>query len=242
MSMPPDLARIVFVTRRFGELQGLQSVTLGTVLIAGVLSWSLLPEEIRDPFQHIAFPAAMYPVGLTVWIALYYRRWFGRVPPMTARPGPGSVDAREILHVSPLFVGFAADMVKALVYPGGPSLAAAGLAVYSLWILVRDGLHRPHYVIGLAAGILGVSATWAAPFSFRVGRSLDPAVAVPYVLTYAVMGAAQASDVVYNILARGAKDRPQDQLDALREKVKQDYVEQADIRYGAARGWVDAII
>jgi acetyl-CoA carboxylase carboxyltransferase component len=59
---------------------------------------------------------------------------------------------------------------------------------------------------------------------------------------YAVMGAAQASDVVYNILARGAKDRPKEELDRLRQQVKENYVEQADIRYGAARGWVDAII
>jgi acetyl-CoA carboxylase carboxyltransferase component len=59
---------------------------------------------------------------------------------------------------------------------------------------------------------------------------------------YAVMGAAQASDVVYNLLARGAKDRSAEELEKLRERVKQDYVEQTDIRYGAARGWVDAII
>jgi 3-methylcrotonyl-CoA carboxylase beta subunit len=56
------------------------------------------------------------------------------------------------------------------------------------------------------------------------------------------MGAAQASDVVYNLLIRGATDRPPEELAALREKVKRDYTEQTDIRYGAARGWVDAII
>jgi acetyl-CoA carboxylase carboxyltransferase component len=56
------------------------------------------------------------------------------------------------------------------------------------------------------------------------------------------MGAAQASDVVYNILARAAKDRPKEELDRLRQQVKENYVEQADIRYAAARGWVDAII
>jgi acetyl-CoA carboxylase carboxyltransferase component len=56
------------------------------------------------------------------------------------------------------------------------------------------------------------------------------------------MGAAQASDVVYNLLARAAKDRPKEELDQLRRQVKENYVEQADIRYGAARGWVDAII
>jgi acetyl-CoA carboxylase carboxyltransferase component len=56
------------------------------------------------------------------------------------------------------------------------------------------------------------------------------------------MGAAQASDVVFKILTRNAKDRSPEDLAALRERVRQDYVEQADIRYGAARGWVDAII
>jgi 3-methylcrotonyl-CoA carboxylase beta subunit len=60
---------------------------------------------------------------------------------------------------------------------------------------------------------------------------------------YAVMGAAQASDVVYNLLARNSgKERTPAELTALREKVKRDYIEQTDIRYGAARGWVDAII
>jgi len=59
---------------------------------------------------------------------------------------------------------------------------------------------------------------------------------------YAVMGAAQASDVVFNILSRSAKDKTPEELDALREQVKKGYIEQTDIRYGAARGWVDAII
>lgn len=56
------------------------------------------------------------------------------------------------------------------------------------------------------------------------------------------MGAAQASDVVYNILAKAAKDRTPEELERLRQQVKENYLEQADIRYGAARGWVDAII
>lgn len=60
---------------------------------------------------------------------------------------------------------------------------------------------------------------------------------------YAVMGAAQASDVVFNILAKSGKtERTKEELAALREQVKQGYIEQTDIRYGAARGWVDALI
>ena len=62
---------------------------------------------------------------------------------------------------------------------------------------------------------------------------------------YAVMGAAQASDTVFSILARsmerGDKKMSQEELEQLREKVKQTYEEQTDIRYGAARGWVDAL-
>jgi acetyl-CoA carboxylase carboxyltransferase component len=75
------------------------------------------------------------------------------------------------------------------------------------------------------------------------GKAFDPRFifAWPHA-KYAVMGAAQASDVVFNILTRSAKDKSPAELDALRAKVKADYTEQTDIRYGAARGWVDAII
>jgi acetyl-CoA carboxylase carboxyltransferase component len=75
------------------------------------------------------------------------------------------------------------------------------------------------------------------------GKAFDPRFIFAWPnARYAVMGAAQASDVVYQILARGAKERSAAELTALREKVKRDYGEQTDIRYGAARGWVDAII
>src|SRR6266566_3382399 len=63
---------------------------------------------------------------------------------------------------------------------------------------------------------------------------------------YAVMGAAQASDTVFSILARakerGDKKAAPEELEELRAKVKASYEEQTDIRYGAARGWIDAII
>ena len=59
------------------------------------------------------------------------------------------------------------------------------------------------------------------------------------------MGAAQASDTVFSILAR-ARDRGDKKStpenSTLRVKVKKSYEEQTDIRYGAARGWVDAVI
>lgn len=78
------------------------------------------------------------------------------------------------------------------------------------------------------------------------GKAYDPRFIIAWPnARYAVMGAAQASDTVFSVLKK-ARERDKaashDELDALREKVKQTYEEQTDIRYGAARGWVDAII
>ena len=63
---------------------------------------------------------------------------------------------------------------------------------------------------------------------------------------YAVMGADQASGVIFDINKRAAEraGHPLDEaeLEALRAKVRDGYVEKTDIRYAAARGWVDSII
>jgi acetyl-CoA carboxylase carboxyltransferase component len=79
------------------------------------------------------------------------------------------------------------------------------------------------------------------------GKAYDPRFMVAWpTARYAVMGAAQASDTVFSILARardrGDKKASHEELDELRKKVKRSYEEQTDIRYGAARGWVDAIV
>ncbi|MGI8820225.1 MAG: acyl-CoA carboxylase subunit beta [Chthoniobacterales bacterium] len=79
------------------------------------------------------------------------------------------------------------------------------------------------------------------------GKAYDPnfILAWPH-SRYAVMGAAQASDTVFSVLARardrGDKKSTPAELEELRAQVKASYEEQTDIRYGAARGWVDAII
>ncbi|HZZ58246.1 MAG TPA: acyl-CoA carboxylase subunit beta [Opitutaceae bacterium] len=75
------------------------------------------------------------------------------------------------------------------------------------------------------------------------GKAFDPRFIFAWPQArYAVMGAAQASDVVYQILARRQSGRAAEELKALRERVRAAYEEQTDIRYGAARGWVDAIV
>src|SRR5437660_405463 len=79
------------------------------------------------------------------------------------------------------------------------------------------------------------------------GKAYDPRFILAWPTSrYAVMGAAQASDTVFSILARardrGDKKASHEELEELRKKVKRSYEEQTDIRYGAARGWVDAIV
>jgi acetyl-CoA carboxylase carboxyltransferase component len=79
------------------------------------------------------------------------------------------------------------------------------------------------------------------------GKAYDPRFMLAWPnARYAVMGAAQASDTVFSILARSAdrgdKKASPEELEQLRAKVKASYEEQTDIRYGAARGWIDAII
>ncbi len=78
------------------------------------------------------------------------------------------------------------------------------------------------------------------------GKAYDPRFIIAWPnARYAVMGAAQASDTVFSVLKK-ARERDKkastEELEELREKVKGDYEQQTDIRYGAARGWVDAII
>src|SRR6266550_3864223 len=79
------------------------------------------------------------------------------------------------------------------------------------------------------------------------GKAYDPRFILAWPnARYAVMGAAQASDTVFSILARakerGDKKAAPEELEELRAKVKASYEEQTDIRYGAARGWIDSII
>ena len=79
------------------------------------------------------------------------------------------------------------------------------------------------------------------------GKGFDPRLIFAWPnAQYAVMGGAQAAKVLLQIEARTAKRRGEelDQAaqDELREKIEQAYQHKTDIRYGAARGWVDAII
>jgi 3-methylcrotonyl-CoA carboxylase beta subunit len=79
------------------------------------------------------------------------------------------------------------------------------------------------------------------------GKAYDPALILAWPSAkYAVMGADQAADTLLALQLRDAKRAgktlTKQETEKLRESIYGRYAEQTDIRYGAARGWVDAII
>jgi len=79
------------------------------------------------------------------------------------------------------------------------------------------------------------------------GKAFDPRFIFAWpTAQYAVMGGNQAAGVLLDIqvqaLKRTGNTPDADELTALRDKVKASYEEQTDIRYAAARLWVDAIV
>lgn len=79
------------------------------------------------------------------------------------------------------------------------------------------------------------------------GKAYDPNFIIAWPNAhFAVMGGDQASDTLVTILEKSVK-RKGEILDAegsakLRNQVKENYQQQMDIRFGAARGWLDAIV
>ena len=79
------------------------------------------------------------------------------------------------------------------------------------------------------------------------GKAFDPRVIMAWpTARYAVMGGEQAAstllEVTVGALRRGGHDPDAKELEELRRKTEASYQEQMDIRYGAARLWVDKII
>ncbi|SCA62486.1 Methylcrotonoyl-CoA carboxylase beta chain, mitochondrial [Chlamydiales bacterium SCGC AG-110-P3] len=79
------------------------------------------------------------------------------------------------------------------------------------------------------------------------GKAYDPNFIIAWPnAQYAVMGADQAAGTVFtiqkNAAERSGKTLKDEELEELYAEIKSRYEEQTDIRYGAARGWIDAII
>jgi acetyl-CoA carboxylase carboxyltransferase component len=79
------------------------------------------------------------------------------------------------------------------------------------------------------------------------GKAFDPRFIFAWpTAKYAVMGGEQAAgtllDITISALRRAGHEPDAAELDELRRKVEASYEEQTDVRYAAARLWVDAII
>jgi acetyl-CoA carboxylase carboxyltransferase component len=79
------------------------------------------------------------------------------------------------------------------------------------------------------------------------GRAYDPALILAWPSAkYAVMGGDQAAETLLALHIRDAKRAgktlTKQETDELHQSIYRRYAQQTDIRYGAARGWVDAII
>ena len=79
------------------------------------------------------------------------------------------------------------------------------------------------------------------------GKAYDPWLILAWPnARYAVMGAQQAAETLLTLRIRDAERNGNklspEEIDELRRVTKHSYEEQTDIRYAAARGWVDAII
>jgi len=79
------------------------------------------------------------------------------------------------------------------------------------------------------------------------GKAFDPAFIFAWPSAkYAVMGADQAAGTLLQLAQRQAeragRKLTQKDLDQLRNATRDAYLEKTDIRFGAARGWVDAVI
>lgn len=80
------------------------------------------------------------------------------------------------------------------------------------------------------------------------GKAYDPNFIIAWPnAKYAVMGAEQAANTLFSVHIKAAERRGvtalnQERAQKMREEIKNRYEDQMDIRYGAARGWIDAII
>lgn len=79
------------------------------------------------------------------------------------------------------------------------------------------------------------------------GKAFDPTFIFAWPSAkYAVMGGAQAANTLLQLEQRQAerlgRKLSDPEIAALRDRITRDYEHKTDIRYGAARGWVDAII
>ncbi len=92
-----------------------------------------------------------------------------------------------------------------------------------------------------------VGSSYGAGNYAMCGRAYDPSLILAWPnARFAVMGGNQAAETMLSLRIREAEKTSaklsEEQINAMRSSIRDQYEMQTDIRYGAARGWVDAII
>ena len=92
-----------------------------------------------------------------------------------------------------------------------------------------------------------VGSSFGAGHYAMCGKAYDPDFMLAWPnARYSVMGAEQAANTLVDLRKKGAarsgKILDDAAVQALHDEIRKSYSDQIDIRYGAARGWVDAII
>jgi acetyl-CoA carboxylase carboxyltransferase component len=94
---------------------------------------------------------------------------------------------------------------------------------------------------------LVVGGSFGAGNYAQCGKAFDPRLVLAWPSArVAVMGAEQATgtllDITVKALQREGQQVDAEELGALRDRVRDDYQRQTDVRYAAARGWIDRLI
>jgi 3-methylcrotonyl-CoA carboxylase beta subunit len=115
--------------------------------------------------------------------------------------------------------------------------------------IIRSGalLVRAMSVATVPKFTVVVGSSYGAGNYAMCGRAYDPAIILAWPnARMAVMGGNQAADTLLTLRLRDAeksgKPMSPEQINELRDTIRQQYQEHTEVRHAASRGWVDAII
>jgi hypothetical protein len=176
-----EVDRIRFVTRRFGELQGLRLILV--MILAGAAFWAqphVGPLRYSGPGWAVAgFVASVLPFAIVLLarpiLDRYYRNRFGSV---------AGGEQRRLEMLPPLVVlvvGIALDARN--MGSGAPSATLIAAALIALHIIIRDWPYRGYYLIA-AIGCAVAAPLPALVPAMHVDAASD--LRIPYTVLFAL--------------------------------------------------------